>query len=277
MDKYNYRYKFEEVQEIFKNHGYIPLFSEYKTNKVKLLCQFKENGYKGFICLNSLLSGQSIAWFHYTNPYTIDNIKQYIINNKIDCELLTSQWVSSVDKLLFKCKRCGNEFEMCWAEFGKGRTKSCYNCFVNESVEKKRNDIDVVKQAFIDRGYTPLFDDYKENKQGLLVKDSLGYKGIISYHAFQQNNGFDKFHPQNPYTIENIKHYININNLKCSYKFGEYKNNNSLLTFECECGEYFTTSWVVFSHLNKTRCDICSKKKSIMELKIQKWLDFGAV
>lgn len=272
MNKNNKRYTFEEVKEIFINNGYVPLFNNYKTNKEKLLCQSITDRYKGFICLNSLLCGQKIAWFHNSNPYTIENIKRFIANNYIDCELISDKWISSTENLRFLCKLCKKEFAMPWQSFQKGKTKCCFNCSNIKNAAKRRISYESVLDEFYKRGYIVLSDKYLDNKQRLIVKDIYGYKGLLSYHQLMGGNGFDKFHPKNPYTIDNIKHYISINNLSAEYCYGIYKNNESTLTFKCDCGEYFSTSWASFTNLNKTKCSACSKSMSKLELLISKWL-----
>jgi hypothetical protein len=229
--------------------------------------------YKGFISLNSILTGQNIAWFHYKNPYTIDNIRTFIYNNNISCDLLSTEWVSSYDNLIFKCNVCGKEFYMSWNTFCKGKTKCCVECSNRINGVNKRNDIKTVKEEFITRKYSPLFDEYNCNKERLPVKDEYGYLGLMSYHQLCNGSGFDKFHPKNPYTYVNIKHYIQLHNLKCEFISGDYKSNESPLLFKCECGEYFTTSWASFTNLNKTRCYVCSEVKSRLELLTEKWLN----
>jgi DNA-directed RNA polymerase subunit RPC12/RpoP len=267
MDKYNKRYTLNEVKEIFISNGYTPIFNTYKTNKEKLLCQSIKDGYKGFIRLNSLLNGQKIAWFHQSNPYTIDNIKKFIINNKLDCELISQEWISSYNDLEFKCLICDKIFNMPWNTFSEGNTKFCQECTNRRLGSDKRHDFDFIFNEFVKKGYYPMFNSYVDNKEKLLVKDKEGYFGLISYHQLSSNHGFDKFHPKNPYTYKNIENYIKNNNLECKFITGIYKNNESKLTFRCGCGEYFTTSWAIFSNLNKTRCDSCSKVKSKLEFK----------
>lgn len=269
---YNKRYTLEEVKNIFINHGYIPLFDNYKTNKDKLLCQSIKYHYKGYIRFNSLLCGQKIAWFHQANPYTIYNIKAFIVNNNISCELLSDEWISSYDDLSFECNLCNEKFKMSWNSFGKGKTKCCTDCANKYNASNKRNSLDFIKGEFTKYKLTPLFDGYVNNKQKLLARDNHGYIGLISYHQLSGGNKFDKFHPKNPYTYENIKNYIKLHNLDCEFISGKYKNNESVLTFKCSCGEHFFTSWSIFTNLNKTRCDKCSKVKSKLELLTEGWL-----
>lgn len=269
---YNKRYTLEEVKSIFIDYGYIPLFDEYKTNQHKLLCQSVELGYKGFIRLNSLLTGQAIAWFHHANPYTINNIKVFILKNDILCELLTDTWVSSRTELKFRCKLCNGEFRMSWASFKRREAKCCTNCINKHNIDKRRNSLKFIKNEFIKSGLIPLFDDYTNNKEKLLAQDRDGYLGLISYHQLSGETVFDKFHPKNPYTYKNIENYMKIHNISCEYISGKYKRNTSLLTFQCECGEFFTASWVTFSNLHKHRCDKCTKVKSKLELLTEEWL-----
>lgn len=233
-------------------------------------------GYKGYISLNSLNSGQSIAWFHQSNPFTIQNIKKFIDNNdSIKCSLISEVW-SSKKPLEFKCTICGNIFTSMWNTFSKQRSgiKGCPKCSLKIMSINKRVPIQEVIACFYKYGYTALFknDDYTSNTKKLLVSDSNGYLGRVSYKQIVKGSGFSPFHSKNEFTHNNINHYIEKHKINCKFVSGEYLSNKSLLTFECKCGNTFTTSWNVFTHLNKTTCNKCSHKQSKMEEYVEDWL-----
>lgn len=76
----------------------------------------------------------------------------------------------------------------------------------------------------------------------------------------------------NPYSIDNIKHYILQNNLKCIIKSNDYKDANKELKFECDCGKAYKTKWRIFMSYHNDRCSTCSKKQSQYALKMEEYL-----
>lgn len=142
-----------------------------------------------------------------------------------------------------------------------------------------------VKYEFEKRGFTLLTTEYVNCKQHLLYLDKQGYKVFTCFDKLI-NRGSDgrRFHPSNPYTIENINHYAELNNIDSRCVSTEYVSANSYLLFECKCGEPFSTTWDAFSAGHKIKCDTCSNNPfankdyhSVKEtlLKLGYYLDVG--
>ena len=84
---------------------------------------------------------------------------------------------------------------------------------------------DDVKNELQKRGYILLSSEYENCKEKLLCLDKQGYKIFTSFDNISKHgksSGSKRFHPSNPYTIENINHYAAINGLKRIYKPGNY-------------------------------------------------------
>ena len=116
-----------------------------------------------------------------------------------------------------------------------------------------------VKNKFEQIGYTLLSKNYKNCKEKLLCLDDKGYKILISFDKLLNRdvNG-SRFHPSNPYTIENINHYAELNGLTSRCVSKEYINAKESLDFICDCGEHFHTNWSNFSSRHKIKCDSCT-------------------
>jgi hypothetical protein len=67
------------------------------------------------------------------------------------------------------------------------------------------------KQKFIERGFIPLFDEYKNSTDKLPVKTNDGYKFVISIHKLKYLQKPHLFSISNPYTIENIRLWCQLN------------------------------------------------------------------
>ena len=58
--------------------------------------------------------------------WSIDSVKEFV-DNKTDCELLSTEYVNAKTKLKFKCV-CGREFERTWDNFLRKKTYLCRSC-----------------------------------------------------------------------------------------------------------------------------------------------------
>lgn len=133
----------EEVKKDLETHGFILLDEEYINISLKL--NVKDiYGYKYYIPYNNLKqSNYNPKKFCKTNIYTIENIKNYIKINKINCELLSTEYINNSNKLLFKCQECDNEFRMNWNHFLRGQR--CPKCGKKKSSEKQAYSIEYYK------------------------------------------------------------------------------------------------------------------------------------
>lgn len=124
---------------------------------------------------------------------------------------------------------------------------------------KKYNDAEFI-QKLKEYGYTYIDSEYKNQFSKLRCYDDEGYIVYVQFDKIENRKcGCARFHKSNPYTTENIKHYLEIHKeCNCKYHSGEYINANSKLWFECECGNLFSTTFQNVRYCHKTRCDDCS-------------------
>ena len=92
-----------------------------------------------------------------------------------------------IQKILFRCKNCGNVFErnlacvkMCV------RPWLCSSCSQSEGAENQRKDYARCKQDIQDKGFTPLFnpEDIHTVHQKVKCVGSCGHDVVTSVHAF---------------------------------------------------------------------------------------------
>ena len=208
-----------------------------------------KDGYKYYVLLNSVVNNNKYPWkFHKSNPYSIDNIKNFIKINDIKVELLSDVYINNSTKLEFKCA-CGKIFYRTLLDFQK--SFYCNDCVIkNRSMQE-----DLIKNRIENLGY--IFDKHCHNKWAEF-HDSDGYK---YYREVNKNfkGKFKKFDKGNKFTIENIKNYIKLNNIKTKLISLDYYGNNVLMDWECECGETFKTTWNRFLQGN-IKCHNCVLK-----------------
>ena len=105
---------------------------------------FTEDGYKVLLNANTFRKNQFPPIFSNTNPYTIDNIKRYIKINKLEVELISSEYVSSSSPLEFRCAKCGEKFETTFSKIKEGKI-NCMKCRI-ENGEFIRTDIEKIRE-----------------------------------------------------------------------------------------------------------------------------------
>ena len=120
---------------------------------------------------------------------------------------------------------------------------------------KKLTQVEVAK-IYAKQGYE-LISEYKGALELLYVKDNEGYICSSYFNNFnKQGRKPNKFHKNNPYTIQNIKLWIETNAQKYELLSTEYNRNNTHLIFKCPKSHEFEMSWGNFQQ--GKRCPKCS-------------------
>ena len=108
--------------------------------------------------------------------------------------------------------------------------------------------------------------EYFNVKQKLTFKDSDGYYYENTFDGFRinikRNIKFAKFHVHNPYTIQNIKLWLKLNNKPFELVSVIYEDANKNLQWRClkkDCSEIFEMTWgnLYFGQ----NCSFCSGVK----------------
>lgn len=188
------------------------------------------------------------------NKFTFQDVKKYVETHS-KCTLLSTVYVKAVDDLLFRCE-CGEEF---WTSFSKFKSRNKRKC--NQCTNRKSLNLTEAKQEFIEAGLTPLFEQYKNRNERLEGKTKDGYMVLISIQQLRKSKRLAIFHSSNPYTIDNIKHYIELNGLQCELLSTEFLNNSQQkLRLRCACGKVFRANWASFYGRDKVQCFDCGVK-----------------
>lgn len=238
------KYSQEEIEKILLTKGYRYIDGTYKNVKSKLHV-IDEIGYHLIVCMDKVCnSNKKAIAFHSSNPYSIPNIGHYLSINNYPCYVyLNQQYIDSKTPLKFTCQ-CGNTF---WASWATMKSKHKIRCDECTGYSGHLTYSDVVKR-FEDCGLTLLCseEEYKGvTLSPLICADKYGYKYMATFDRLKTNGGkFEKFHPNNPFTIENLNNYLRL------YADGEYvcistkyEGKRSLLKFQhIKCGRCFENS-----------------------------------
>jgi len=127
MSQEDRKLSLEEAKRQVKEFGYIPLFEEYIDSKTPLPIQTTD-GYKGVSILSNMKTMKDISTFDYRNPFIFYNIRKYIQDNKINCQVVeTDEYKGRGHKLEFICS-CGKHFKTQWVTFTLGEKHRCDVC-----------------------------------------------------------------------------------------------------------------------------------------------------
>lgn len=116
--------------------------------------------------------------------------------------------------------------------------------------------------------------EYNGMSKKSTIKDTDGYyyncllSNIIYRHEIPK-----KIYRSNSYSIDNIRNYMRINNIKSELLSTNYVRNSQPLDFKCNCGRIFTKSWANFLQ-GSTQCSYCGRSVVNKDVeKIQKGLE----
>lgn len=236
------------------------------------------NGYVYSLSLNDIKDKRSCGHriFSAHNPYTIQNIHNYIKANNIATQLLSTEfkYAAKNNHLIFKCGLCGDTFKRTWNNFYKGKYKYCQKCISKIQAKEKFLTIDDVRKKCLEKGYKVIQDEYLGNKGHLDIEDKDGYRGRTRWNNINNNEGFIKFTLKNPYFYYNVKNYFKINNYNCNIVENSGKTKKGKFLFVCECGEkyYCTLDEVMNNNKPRIRCKHCTSSISSGEKAVTNWL-----
>lgn len=262
----------DEILKICEEKNIEILDKEYKEDKTLLKIKTEE-GYIVWVNVDALISNKNYFVFHKDNPYTIDNIKTYMSSFSPTSELVSTVYNKRSEKLIFKCGICGNEYRRAWSDM-KTNKKICPKCSKERSAKGQRINIKDVRKIYQEHDLELIKEQYENNKTPLACKTKDGYIAFICLSNLQTGQNYSLFHASNPYTIQNIKIFIEKNsNIVVQLLSDNYEKNSVPLSFKCtECGEIFERPWADF-YSGRTHCPKCRKEENIDSQR----LDFNMV
>jgi hypothetical protein len=134
------RHNINYVIEVSNSCGLKLIDNNYKNNSTKM--NFVDNDeYKYFIpfsaVIASLRRGGNLEKVGKSNPYSIDNIKLWLLKNEKEYFLISTNFIGSSKNLLFVCSKCKNEFYSVWNRISSSKLKNnCPYC-CNQKVYNK--------------------------------------------------------------------------------------------------------------------------------------------
>ena len=126
-----------------------------------------------------------------------------------------------------------------------------------------------IKELIADKPYKMIEETFANIKNGFIAITNDGYYVKINRDNIFGDRMPEVFHPSNSYTIQNIKHYIESNNIGTCLLSLNYENNRQKLQWKCSCGQIFYRSWSYFCK-GSTKCPKCSATENGLKKRISK-------
>ncbi len=168
----------EFESEIKQIHGdEVILLTEYKTNKSKVVVQYKSCGHVDEKMPTKLLAGQRCGICRpkrvsQTKTNTTEAFLQRLKKNNVDVTLL-SEYTGLRNKIAVKNNNCGHRYEAIAGNVARGA--GCPICHGMKDTEGFKKELE---QKYPSE-YTVL-GDYVNNKTGIMVRHKCGYEWSVN-------------------------------------------------------------------------------------------------
>jgi len=243
---------YEYVKSHIESEGYILLTnkSEYINTHIKLSVRCPEgheynttfNHFKNMKqrCPKCLIDSKKHTYIH---------VEDLIAS--AGYTLLSDTYINNSTKLLIRCDE-GHEYSVTFGCFKQGRR--CPICSINS----RKHTYDYIKDYIESFGYTLLSDNYKSNKDKLLVRCPEGHEYKAMFNSFKSGQRCIICLGKQKYTYNYVKEFIN----STGYELlsDTYKNNHSKLLVRCPENHIYNVGFKSFKQ--GCRCPMCSNKIS---------------
>lgn len=201
--------------------------------------------------------------------FTIQDVQTYLDINDVnkDCILLSDSYVNSHTKLLFRCNKCGENFERSFSDVKRNEKFTCARCSRgrNLSIEDVQNFLltydtnnDCTLLSTTYKNYsTPL--RFKCNCCGQEFERKMSMvheKHFKCYDCLKKEQG-----GYNRLSLTNVKDFIkkyDINN-DCTLLSTSYINSQTPLLFKCnQCGNEYERTYATMRSKKAFSCFRCS-------------------
>ena len=214
--------------------------------------------------------------FHTKNPYSINNINNWLKINKLNDKiiLISKEYKSNYDKLVWICLNCGKEFEASFNTIKRnGFSGMCKKCSMKKVQENNKNK-DTLKE--IKNMNYEIMNGANGSHENIIIKDKDGYLYETSYNRLvvMKNIPLKTFNG-NTFNRYNLNIWIKNNGLNKDIILIDYyyKNNQIYMIYKCKhCGEIYNKKFSNVKNLVSI-CQKCSdKSQSNISKKTEEYL-----
>ena len=248
------KHTIEFVRESFEKEGYRLLSKEYlnNKNKVEYLCP---EGHQHSIAFDPWQRGQRCFYCFGNIKKTIQEIRGAF--KREGYKLLTTKYKNAHEtNLKYICPK-GHKSHIKWMDWSVG--SRCLRCGMEKSAEKRRLDINDIKESFLKEGYQLLTTKYKNSRQQLNFICPNKHKHHISWDSWKRGGHCARCTRNETKTFKEVKEIFESE----GYEFlaTEYKDSRQKLQFICPRGHHHH---IIFSEwASGVRCGECFREDRI--------------
>ena len=201
--------KLKRIYDKCNEKSYIVIKEITNTNDGEKVHLKNSEGYCGVIPIGKFLRGsqEDISLFSNRNPYVLENIRLYLEYNAPNLTLKSEEYKRIDIPLEFICCNHGLYIST-WNNIKSGY--NCPKCAKEKTSKLRRVSLEKVYNTFLDKGFIPLFKEYKNEGELLDAINEEGFKISVSYASIRKSEP-QIFGYKNKYTIDNIKLWLKIN------------------------------------------------------------------
>lgn len=248
----NRKWNYESVKEYFLKKEY-ELISKSYTNVDELLSFKDAEGYLYIMTFYSFKTGNKPQKFRPNNPYTLYNIDLLLKSKGFNLEIVSNIY-KGVDSLIDLKDEEGYYYQTTISGLLANNSPRAFdyrNKYTIQNISTWLNNNNI--------NLTLVSKSYKRFNLKLTFKDCDGYLYETSVANLLKLHPPDKFNTSNKHTINNIKLWCKLNNIKFKLLSNKYNNNSTPLKWSCiknNCQEIFEMSWDRVSQFNG--CPYCA-------------------
>jgi len=268
------RYTIKDIKEYVKKErpDLILLSNEYTgyIKNMKWKCSKKECSYEFESTFSSIKNqGTKCHKCNGTYSFTINDVKNWIKENKPKFVLLSEKYVNTSQKLRWKCLKCDYEFKRTFNSM-KCKKHNCAKCS-----GKKKHSLNEIK-IYIEKNRKDLVllsDKYVNCKEKLDVKClKCDYTWGISYNHLSRDRGCPKCSKRMKLTFQEVSQWFINERPDLKLLSDEYKNCNTYLDILClKCNNMRKSTFDNIKY-GKAICPTCSGKKKYTTKRINIWI-----
>ena len=197
-----------------------------------------------------------------SKKFTYEEVKNYIeIESNSGCKLLSTEYLGVFNVLSILCSCGKNIFNRTLHDFKQQKQYLCLECSMILQKQRSKLDLFTVKDTINQLGYT-LISEYSKANNKITIMSQEGYKFNVTYGSIQQKHIPKVFFKNNPFTIENIKLWLKINNKKFILLSNVFNGSDKKLLWQCtnqHCLETWSATWG--SIISGSSCPFCCNQK----------------
>lgn len=245
---------YDKYVSICESKGGKMLSDAYYAWDQKMLVRCK-GGHEWYMTATNIGKG---SWckkcFDASRKKDITEVRQFV--EAKGGRLISTEYVNNASKLSVQCEK-GHQWDISWSNIKNG-----YWCPICANNRKK--PIDELRQFIEDRGGNLLSTEYTGAHDHILVECDRGHHWTTTWHSLQKESWCIYCSGSPLKTIEELQFFATSKGGKLLST--EYVGTKSMLSWQCEFGHEWSTSW---SNIQAgCWCNVCAKnqKKDIKEL-----------